>query len=329
MTEPEQARHGSKLDEARWLGVLDSVQDAIISIDIDGRVTLFNKAAQRIFGYDAEEVLGRNVRMLMPSPYRDEHDGYLEAYRTSRSPKAIGKIRDVQGQRKNGQSFPVELSVSEARVDDDVIYTAIVRDVSERAAAESALRDGEAKIRAIVDTAVDAIITIDEAGTIESFNRGAERLFGYETVEVLGHNVRMLMPPPYSNEHDRYLADYARTGMARVIGSGRAVLARHKSGQAFPAHLTVSEVHLEHRRVFTGFVRDLSQRPSTAAANAPEIPGGADAATNALLMKTNELLTLLRQLNTVAGELTSFAVQSGRREDPGPTLGDGGGKLEP
>jgi two-component system sensor kinase FixL len=119
--------------------VLDTARDAIISIDEDGRITLFNQTAQAIFGYTAAEVIGSNVSMLMPAPYHDEHDQYLANYRNSGVPQAIGRIREVEAQRKDGEVFPIELSVSEARVAGEVIYTAIIRDVSERRRAQAEL----------------------------------------------------------------------------------------------------------------------------------------------------------------------------------------------
>jgi PAS domain S-box-containing protein len=116
-----------QLSELRWQAILDTARDAIICIGADGNVTLFNRAAEQIFGYEAAEVLGQNVRMLMPEPYRSEHDRYVADYRTTRVPKAIGRIREVQAQRKSGEVFPIELSVSEARVGDQAIYSAIIR----------------------------------------------------------------------------------------------------------------------------------------------------------------------------------------------------------
>ena len=125
-----------QLSELRWQAILDTARDAIICIDPGAKVTLFNRAAEEIFGYAAHEVLGENVRMLMPEPYRREHDGYVRHYQTNRVAKAIGRIREVQAQRKNGETFPIELSVSEARVGDHVIYSAIIRDMSDRRAME-------------------------------------------------------------------------------------------------------------------------------------------------------------------------------------------------
>lgn len=129
-----------QLSDTRWQALLDSAPDAIISIDRKGRITLFNRSAEHIFGYRSEEVLGQNVAMLMPPPYSQEHNGYLERYHETGVPQAIGRVRDVQGRRKNGEVFPLELSVSEARVRRQLIYTAIIRDVTERRRAEESLQ---------------------------------------------------------------------------------------------------------------------------------------------------------------------------------------------
>jgi two-component system sensor kinase FixL len=130
-----------QLSELRWQAILDTARDAIVCIDQAARVTLFSRAAEEIFGYAAGEVLDQNVRMLMPPPYRDEHDGYLATYRATGEPKAIGRIRVVQAQRKSGEIFPAEISVSEARVADQVIYSAIIRDISDRRAMEVELEE--------------------------------------------------------------------------------------------------------------------------------------------------------------------------------------------
>ena len=129
-----------------------------------------------------------------------------------------------------------------------------------RKLAESSLRDSEERLRAILETAVEGIITIDERGIIESLNPAAEKIFGYQAQEVVGKNVKVLMPTPYRDEHDGYLGNYLRTGRARIIGIGREVVGLRKDGTVFPMDLSVSEVRLAHKRLFTGFVRDISDR---------------------------------------------------------------------
>jgi two-component system sensor kinase FixL len=122
------------------------------------------------------------------------------------------------------------------------------------------LRDSEARTHAILQTAVDGIVTIDERGIVESFNPAAERLFGYTADEVIGQNISMLMPSPYREEHDGYLARYLQTGEPHIIGIGREVQARRRDGTTFPVALAVSEVQLAGRRLFTGIIHDLTVR---------------------------------------------------------------------
>jgi PAS domain S-box-containing protein len=122
------------------------------------------------------------------------------------------------------------------------------------------LLDSAERLRAILETAVEGIITIDERGLIESFNPSAEKIFGYAAREVIGQNVKLLMPAPYRREHDGYMENYRQTGHAKIIGIGREVTGRRRDGTEFPMDLSVSEVRLANRRMFTGFVRDITER---------------------------------------------------------------------
>lgn len=117
-----------------------------------------------------------------------------------------------------------------------------------------------ARWRAIVESAVDGIIVIDQRGNIELFNPGAERMFGYPADEVIGRNVSILMPEPHASAHDDYITRYVKSGVARIIGIGRDIEARRKDGALFPAHLSVGAVSVEGETKFTGIVRDLTER---------------------------------------------------------------------
>ena len=117
-----------------------------------------------------------------------------------------------------------------------------------------------AKLRGILESAVTAIISIDERGLIESINPATQRLFGYSASELVGQNVKVLMPEPYRAEHDGYIANYLGTGVRKIIGIGREVSGRRKDGTTFPLHLSVSEFEAEGRRFFTGMIHDISDR---------------------------------------------------------------------
>ncbi|HYD74323.1 MAG TPA: PAS domain S-box protein [Candidatus Binatia bacterium] len=249
--------------QARLQAVVDTAVDGVIAIDARGAVLMFNPACELLFGYSADEVLGQNVKMLMPEPYRGEHDAYLHNYRDSGERKVIGIGREVLGRKKSGATFPMDLSVGETFEDGEPIFVGIIRDLTERKAAEKALRESSERMRAVVETAVDGVILIDAFGNILMFNPACQRLFGYNAWEVIGQNVRMLMPQPYRDEHDGYIAAYRKTGEAKIIGAGREVTGLRKDGSVFPMDLSVGEAKQEGESIFVGIIHDLTARKRT------------------------------------------------------------------
>ncbi|MFL6579127.1 MAG: PAS domain S-box protein, partial [Burkholderiales bacterium] len=246
--------------EERMRSVVNHVIDGIITIDEVGTVTTFNPAAERIFLYQSNQVIGQNVKMLMPEPYHGEHDGYISNYKNTGKAKIIGTGREVTGQRSDKSTFPMELAISEFRLGNKRYFTGIVRDITGRKQAESELRQAEERMRSVVNHVVDGIISIDERGQVTTFNPAAEKIFGYRAEEVIGKNVKMLMPEPYRQGHDGYIHNYTTTGQAKIIGIGREVAGRRKDGRQFPMELAISEFPLGANRYFTGIVRDITER---------------------------------------------------------------------
>ena len=252
---------GSKgLADTLYRAIVDTAVDAIIVIDRNGAIRSVNQATEGLFGYVAEELIGRNVKLLMPEPYAGEHDTYLANYLRTGLKKIIGIGREVVGRRKDGSVFPMELSVGEARDGGNSIFVGVIRDITARKAAELAQRESELRLRSILDTVPDAIVVIDRQGVVQSFSPAAERLFRYDSTEVIGHNVNILMPTPYREAHDSCIARYLQTGERRIIGIGRVVTGRRKNGETFPMELQVGEFTFAGGRYFTGFVRDLTER---------------------------------------------------------------------
>ena len=241
-----------------WL--LESATDAMIIIDREGRIIVANPTIERLFGYPRQELTGKSMEILLPERFRQKHHFNLTDYFAQPHARAMGAGMELLGRHQDGREFPVDVSLSPLKTEQGLLVMATIHDITRRKQAEEALRESEARMRAIFDTAVDGIVTIDERGTIERFNPAAERMFGYTEAEVTGQNVSMLMPSPYHEAHDGYLAHYLQTGEKKIIGSGREVVGLRKDGTSFPMDLAVGEMLLSERRMFTGTVRDISKR---------------------------------------------------------------------
>ncbi|MDP2715310.1 EAL domain-containing protein [Rheinheimera sp.] len=234
--------------------------DAIIVIDQQGLICFFSPSAEKLFGYASTDCVGRNISMLMPEPFHSEHDGYLANYvKHGMDAKIIGSGRDVQGKRKDNSVFPMHLSVGEATAGNKRYFVGICHDLTAYQASVKAHLSLRSMQDALLEAAVDGIISIDEWGIVQTFNRGAELLFGYNKQEVIGENVSMLMTSTHATQHDGYLNNYKKGGKAQIIGIGRDVQARRKDGSVFPMHLSVGESHTEQGRLFVGVCHDLSE----------------------------------------------------------------------
>jgi diguanylate cyclase (GGDEF)-like protein/PAS domain S-box-containing protein len=173
----------------RVRAILDNVAEGIITIDEDGRIESFNPAAEKLFGYHASEVIGQNVKRLMPSPYQDNHDHYLRNYATTRERRCLGQgFREVEGQRKDGSTFPLDLSISELSLPEKQLYIGIVRDITQRKLDEAEM----AKLSLAIEQTADAIMITDKNGVIEYVNGGFENTTGYQRKKVIGKRPSIL-----------------------------------------------------------------------------------------------------------------------------------------
>jgi two-component system, LuxR family, sensor kinase FixL len=248
------------LPSSSYVAMIESSEDAIVSETLDGIVTSWNRAAERVFGYTAAEMIGRPITVIAPD--REEESADLRE-----RIKAGDRIahHETMRQRKDGRTVAISLSVSPMLDAEGRLIGAIriSHDITEERRLRLANAEREGLLRSILETIPDALIVIDERGAIQSFSAAAERLFGFQSDEVLGRNVKMLMPSPHQEHHDDYLRRYMATGERRIIGIGRVVTGLRKDGTTFPMELAVGEVERAGRRLFTGFVRDLTQRQST------------------------------------------------------------------
>ncbi len=238
--------------------MIESIKDfAIFSIDPQGRVVSWNSGAEQLFGYSEHEILGQQFGVVFPPEDRVA----LVPEQEIASAAARGRATDERWHiRKDGSRFFASGALAPIFDEEHKLrgFTKIARDMTQRKEAEEAVREAAVRLKAIVDTAVDGIITIDEQGNVESMNLAAERIFGFSRDEVIGQNVSMLMSEPDRSEHDRHLRTYLSTGQKRVIGTVREVTGLRKDGLTFPMELAVSETRLDARRIFTGIVRDIT-----------------------------------------------------------------------
>ena len=258
-TEEATALATSEARARRLAAVASRTINGVIIADESGLIEWVNEGFTRITGYTFEEVRDKASGQFLQGP---ETSPETTAFFQERLSKHEGFTTELLNYRKSGEAYWVRIEVQPLSDADGSAagYMAIETDVTEQRRAEQALRESEARARSILETTVDAIITIDVDGIVESFNSAAERIFGYDADEVIGRNVKMLMPSPYVEEHDSYLSAYLETGRRKIIGIGREVVGLRKNGSIFPMDLAVSEIQLADRITFTGIIRDITER---------------------------------------------------------------------
>jgi len=229
----------------------------VIIHDLDGRIVHWTGGCERLYGWTGEEAVGRLVHELLRTDYPVPRSEIVAALRERGSWEG-----EIAHQTKDGQLVCIASLWVARESKDEATYLVFQNntDVTGLKRAQAELAEREAHLRSILDTVPEAMIVIDEHGLITSFSAAAAQLFGYRPEEVIGRNVRILMPEPYRAEHDDYIANYLRTGEARIIGYGRLVKGLTKDGAIFPIELAVGEACANGRRIFTGFIRDLTGR---------------------------------------------------------------------
>ncbi len=237
----------------------DPKASLVLVLDLEGRIVLMNEACQVLTGREQSEVRGRQIWdcLVPPDEAAAMKDSVAELLRGHSVGAQSCSLIHRSGDRRR-------VSWSHTLVRDSggkpQLLICTGADLSLETAARADAEERQARLRAILESAVDAIITINDGGVIESLNPAAEQLFGYPAAEMIGHNISLLMPEPDRSAHDGYIRRYLDTGQRRIIGTGREVTARRKDGSTFPAGLSVSEVVFDGRRLFTGIIHDNSAR---------------------------------------------------------------------
>ena len=251
--------------EAKFSGVINTAHDAIISIDDQQNITLFNQGAERIFGYTTEEAMGQPLTLLLPESFQAHHNQYVIAFgQGEQGTRIMAPNRpEVKGQRKNGTEFPAEVSISSLVLNGERIFTAVVRDVTERQEAKDALTASEQRFRFMVKNVRGyAIFMLDPQGYITSWNEGAERIKGYKTAEIVGQHFSRFYTPEdrQRGEPERVLETAEREGDYALEG-----WRLRQDGSRFWARIVVTAVRNEKGELlgFAKVVHDLTKRKQT------------------------------------------------------------------
>jgi PAS domain S-box-containing protein len=249
----KQTERSLRASEEQFRLLVDGVRDrAIYRLDPAGKVVTWNAAAEQMTGYRAEEIVGRHIACL----YSLEDQAARQPQRDLAQALAEGRCESEGWRyRRNGTRFWGATIISPLFDEQRGFrgYGTVTRDTT-------ASRRTQESLRLILDNVLDGIISINAHGNILSFNQAAERIFGYQKDEVLGRNIRLLMPEHYQLKHDDYLQRYLKTGEARIIGTGQELEARRRDGTLVPIQLNVTEFNLDGERQFIGLVRDISRR---------------------------------------------------------------------
>jgi len=233
-TQLKEALKQAQSYQARLESILDNIVDGLITINERGVVQSFNKACEKMFGYNADEVIGQNINMLMPPKYADHHDQYLNNYRETHHAKIIGIGREVEARRKNGTVFPIDLSVAEVQTGAERLFSGIIRDITQKKAAENFV----GLLASIVESSEDAIISKTLEGIITSWNTGAEKLFGYTATEAVGQHISIVIPSDRLVEENSIIVQLREGRNVEHFETFR----RHKDGHEIEVSLTVSPI---------------------------------------------------------------------------------------
>lgn len=243
----------------KWLNVDNAAEQAltqailaVVTIDENNNITFYNHAAEALWGYTPSEVLGKNIRILVPQEHQANHDSYVNIHRQTNIDNIVGSSREVELETKSGKRIWVQLALSQVMVGGKKHYTAFVRDISQE-------REAREVVEQTLEQALDAVVSIDEHNNVTFFNAAAEALWGYSREEVIGQNVKMLVPQAIQANHDNYVNANRQTGQDKIVGTSREVEIERKDGSTLWGRLSLSKVRLTGKTLYTAFLRDVTE----------------------------------------------------------------------
>jgi PAS domain S-box-containing protein len=261
--------------ESRLGSIVNSAMDAVITVDEQQRIVLFNEAAERIFGLPRSEALGASLERFIPGRYRAAHRDHIRRFgEAGVTVRRMGPQVVLSGLRADGEEFPIEASISHVTVQGHKFFTVILRDVTareraleEQRAAHQQLLESRQRLQSIIDSAMDAIITADEEQRIVLFNVAAERIFRRAHSKAVGQPLEVLLPERYREAHRAHVSRFGEAGTTMRRMGGELVLSGLRSdGEEFPIDASISHTTLGGHKFYTVILRDVSERQRSAEA---------------------------------------------------------------
>src|SRR5580693_9086123 len=246
--------------EGRYRGLLEAAPDAMVVVNQGGEIVLLNVQAEKRFGYRRDELLGQQVKNIIPEGFAERL--IADGTRTAADALAqqIGTGIELTGRRKDGSKFPLEIMLSPLESAEGILVTAAIRDISVRKDAEKHLAQMEGRYRGLLEAAPDAMVVVNPGGDIVLLNVQAEKQFGYRRDELIGQKVKNIIPEGFA---ERLIADGTRTAadaLAQQIGTGIELIGRRKDGTQFPIELMLSPLESAEGTLVTAAIRDISVR---------------------------------------------------------------------
>ena len=240
--------------------IVETTTDSIVAADASGDIISWNGGATAMFGYQADEVIGQPLTILIPDRFHDAHHEGISRVVSTGETRIIGKPVEVAGVKRDGTEFPIELTLGTWLEDGDRYFSGIIRDVSERVAMETKIEHSQQRLEAILRSANDAIVSVDGEGRVVLWNSHASQLFGYTSDEMVGQPLTAVIPERFWSQHSNGIGRVAGGGEHRVIGKTVELAALKKGGREFPIELSLATWAAEDERLFIGIIRDITER---------------------------------------------------------------------